>query len=601
MSDETKVERAGLDVSFTREASFAPEGLDAKQRTCELSFSSELPVERGGYQEILSHDPADVDLSRLNDAHPLLLNHDPERQIGVVESARVDADKKARAVVRFSKSQLGDEIWRDVKDGIRRLVSVGYRRVKELVSETRDGVEFVRFAWQPYEVSIVSVPADASVGVGRSDNLETPKETKFMAEVITESGITATQIKEMQAIARNLDGKVPNIRELMDASLAAGETVDQFRAKALNALPTAPVQPAPVLEVKPKEWGRYSISRAINAQISGKLDGFEREMSDECSIKYGRKPEGFWMPDEALAQRNAVAATGTLGGMLVSTPNLGSEFVELLRNRAKVLQLGARVLNLSNPVTIPRQNGASTANWVGETVAGTLSGVNFTQFTLTPLALCAVVQYGKQLLMESNPSVDALLRDDVLQQIALAIDLAALHGSGSGQPTGIAGTTGINTIAYSANGLAINNATLYPALVSMESLIANDNADVSSMAYLMRAGHRGAAKVTPRFASTNTPVWDYSAGSTPVNGYRAEVSEQIATNLTTGTATTICSAIFLGDWSQLIVANFGPTDIVVNPFSLDVNRVVRIVASRWTDIGVRHPESFCVLGGVLTT
>lgn len=590
-----------IDGKFSRELAVADVRADIDARTVELSFASELPVERGQFMEVLSLDPNDVDLTRLNDSHPLLLNHDPERQIGVVESARVDADKKARAVVRFSKSQLGDEIWRDVKDGIRRLVSVGYRRVKELASEMRDGREFVRFAWQPYEVSIVSVPADATVGIGRSQPaLESqPTPAKTMSAEVKESGISATQIKEMQAIARNLDGKVPNIRTLLDDSLAAGETVDQFRAKALNALPTQAATPAPKLDVKPADWSRYSISRAICGQMSGKLDGFEREMSDECALKYGKKAEGFWLPDEALAKRNAIAGTGTLGGMLVSTPNLGGEFVELLRNRARVLQLGARTLNLSGPVTISRQNGAATVNAVGETVAGTLSGVNFTQFTLTPQAICAVVQYGKQLLMESNPSIDSLLRDDVIKQLAIKVDLAAIHGSGSGEPTGIVNTTGINTVALKADGQALGNATAYPALVSLESLIAADNADVETMAYLMRASHKGSLKTTQRFSSTDTPVWDPRSGNTPVNGYRAEVTEQLATNLTTGTATTICSAIIFGDWSQLIVANFGPTDINVNPHSLDVNRVVRIVASRWFDIGVRHPESFAVLGGIL--
>jgi hypothetical protein len=79
------------------------------------------------------------------------------------------------------------------------------------------------------------------------------------------------------------------------------------------------------------------------------------------------------------------------------------------------------------------------------------------------------------------------------------------------------------------------------------------------------------------------------------------VTQQIATNLTTGTATTICSAIFFGDWNQLIVASFGATDLVVDPYTLAVNGVVRIIARRWLDVGVRTPESFAVLGGILTT
>ena len=213
-----------------REATFDAASVNFDRRTCELSFSSEMPVLRGDYMEVLSHDPANVDLSRLNDAHPLLLNHDPERQIGVVENASIGADKRGHAVVRFSKSSLGEEIWRDVQDGIRRLVSVGYRRTQELSSEVMDGVESVCFAWQPYEISLVSVPADASVGVGRAEQTETKqKEIKIMSDVKVEVMPTRDFQKEngeIIAIAKNLGNKVEGIRDLADKAIQEGWTVD---------------------------------------------------------------------------------------------------------------------------------------------------------------------------------------------------------------------------------------------------------------------------------------------------------------------------------------------------------------------------------------
>jgi HK97 family phage major capsid protein len=283
--------------------------------------------------------------------------------------------------------------------------------------------------------------------------------------------------------------------------------------------------------------------------------------------------------------------------MLVATPNDGSQFIELLRNRSKVVALGARVLNLNTPITIPRQSGAGTANWIGETVSSTLSSGNFTQVTLTPLGVGAFEQYSKQLLATNDPSIDSLIRDDINQILALAIDKAALHGSGSPQPTGIIGTTGIGTVLLSANGLALANATAYPAMVSLETSIASNNADVDAMAYLMNAACRGALKTVPRLSSTNTLVWE----NNQVNGYRAEATNQIATNLTTGTATTICTAVFFGNWNDLLIGQFngGATDIVVDPYVLAANGVVRILARRWVDIAVRHPASFAVLGGII--
>ncbi|MCI0539079.1 MAG: HK97 family phage prohead protease [Verrucomicrobiales bacterium] len=108
-------------------------------------------------------------MCRLNTGAPLLLNHNTDAQIGVVESAKSDGDRKGRATVGFSRSPLGDEIFQDVKDGIRRLVSVGYIIHETRMDGAKDGLVTVRATrWEPFELSIVPVPADASVGVGRA-------------------------------------------------------------------------------------------------------------------------------------------------------------------------------------------------------------------------------------------------------------------------------------------------------------------------------------------------------------------------------------------------------------------------------------------------
>ena len=163
------------------------------------------------------------------------------------------------------------------------------------------------------------------------------------------------------------------------------------------------------------------------------------------------------------------------------------------------------------------------------------------------------------------------------------------------KPVGIIGTTGIGSVLLSTNRLSIANATAYPAMVSLETLVAAANADSGALAYLMRPSIRGALRTQSRFASTDTPVWE----GNQVNGYRAEVSNQVAANLTEGTATTITTPVFFGNWNDLLIANFGSTDIVTDPYSAGANRVVRIYAHRYADIGVRRPASFAVLGGIL--
>lgn len=146
--------------------------INADSRTVDVVFSTETAqVERWFGVEILDHSPKSVRMQRLQNAAPLLLDHNSREQIGVVESAKLEG-RAGTATVRFSKSARADEIFQDVKDGIRSKISVGYR-VHSLVlesSDTKRGVDTYRVNdWEPFEVSLVSIPADDSAGV-RSEN-----------------------------------------------------------------------------------------------------------------------------------------------------------------------------------------------------------------------------------------------------------------------------------------------------------------------------------------------------------------------------------------------------------------------------------------------
>ena len=406
------------------------------------------------------------------------------------------------------------------------------------------------------------------------------------------------------AIARNLRGKVQDIDNLAERHIAAGSSVDTFRAAALAKLPEIRPMTKPLLaDVPVREWSKFSVTRAIQGITNGGgIEGLEREISDEISLKAGKKPQGFWMPP---MERNFVAGTGTLGGMAVATQNLGSEFIEMLRNQPMVAQLGARVLNLTNPVTIPRQAGAGVANWVGESVASTLSTGNFEQLTLTPYGVSAFQQYSKQLLYTSNPSIDLMVQNDISAILNLAIDRAALHGSGSGQPLGIANTSGVGTVSVGMLSASALSTTLFPFLCSLETAISTANADQGALAFLVNSKTRSACKTTLKFSATGSEtVWENPSspgGFSTIAGWRAEASNQIATNLTTGTATTICTAIFAGNWSELLIGKFngGATDIVIDPYTLAVNGVVRVLARAWVDVGVRHAASFAIGGGII--
>ena len=140
-----------LHRSFTLDRS----AIDEDARTVNLSFSSDMPIERWFGMEVLDHSPKSVNLERLNGGAPLLMDHDTSDQIGRVESASVDG-KRGTAVVRFSKSARAHEIFTDVMDGIRQNVSVGYRINEMELDESRSEDEmetYVAKNWSPFERS----------------------------------------------------------------------------------------------------------------------------------------------------------------------------------------------------------------------------------------------------------------------------------------------------------------------------------------------------------------------------------------------------------------------------------------------------------------
>ena len=139
-----------------RSAKFDRAAIDQAARTVALSFSSEAPVERWFGAEILDHSASSIRLGRINDAGPLLMDHDPECQVGVIEGVTVGQDRVGRALVRFGKSEDAEAAYQDVCDGIRQHVSVGYRVHKMILETKSDSGETYRATdWEPLEISIV--------------------------------------------------------------------------------------------------------------------------------------------------------------------------------------------------------------------------------------------------------------------------------------------------------------------------------------------------------------------------------------------------------------------------------------------------------------
>lgn len=613
---ERKKPEASTEV-LHREVIIDKRGIDAEKRTVELAFSSETrDVQRWYGVEVLDHAPQSVRLGRLNDGGALLLNHDTDKQIGVVESAKIDADRVGRAVVRFGKGAEADAIFQDVLDGIRRKVSVGYM-VHEYVleSSSEEGDTYRVTDWEPTEISIVAVPADNSVGVGRGKDPKTtteqPKEVRTMDPKIETPAPApvAPAAPDVRAITEKAtqDARAAELKRI-NALEAIGEKFKDFggadlsrqaikegwdEAKLNEAILARAGEKKPVPDGKigmsERDLSQYSFLRALHAltnptdKRAQEIAAFELECSSAAVEKRGTPAQGLLVPYDVLCQplkRDLTVGTATAGGHTVATDLLAGSFIDLLRKRMIINTLGATVLNgLVGNVAIPRQTGAATAYWVAESGAPTESQQAFDQVTLSPKTVGAFVDFSRKLFLQSSIDVENMVRNDLIQVLGLEIDRVALYGSGSSnQPLGLKNTSGINTKDFAAM------VPTFAEIVSLETEVAADNADIGKLAYLVNARGRGALKTTEKASSTGQFIWE--AGNT-VNGYRAETSNQVEGNAST------TEDYFFGNWGDLVLGFWSGLDLMVDPYSNSTSGTVRVVALQDVDVAVRHPESFC--------
>lgn len=558
-------------------------------RTYEFPFSSENPVARYFGNEVLSHEIKAADLSRLNDGAPLLFNHDVDRVIGVVEMARID-DKARRgyARVRFSKNEFAQEVLADVKDGILRNVSFGYSIDK---MEERDG-NFVATAWSPYEISMVSIPADKTVGIGRSllptitaasaaptpeplPNMEiaTPDLAVVRAEAVEAE---RSRIAEISALCDK-----HKMADLGQQLVESGRSIDEARAAVLDKL-NIPMESVTMqtadIGLSAKESRQFSFLRAINylanpADRSARESAaFEIEASDAAAAKLGRQSRGITIPQDVL-RRDLNVATASAGGNLVATELDAGSFIDLLRNASALDQAGATVLTgLTGNVAIPRQSGAATAYWVAESGAPTESQQTVDQVSLTPRTVAAFTDYSRRLMLQSSIDVENMIRGDLATVLALKIDYSGLYGTGSsGEPLGLKLTTGIGTETFAAA------TPTFAETVALESDVATANALAGSPVYLMNAAMRGGLKTKAKDTGSGLFVMEGDL----VNGYRGVLSNQVASN-----------DLWFGNFADLIIGYFSGLDLMVDPYTHSTSGTIRVVAMQDVDIAVRHPESF---------
>jgi HK97 family phage major capsid protein len=649
--------------------------IDLEARTVPLSFSSEEPYRRWWGTEILGHGPGEVDMSWMSSGRaPLLADHDTRQQIGVILSAEIGTDRKGRAVAQFGKSPRAEQEWQDVVDGVRTNVSVGYEILElELVKQEGDENTYRVTKWMPLENSTVAIPADMTVGIGRSaegpdlkpvrvvrsaallaqepaQEPQTPpaqpqvKEQPVTQDVIDKAAATAASEAQTAERARVQAimalGTRHHLRELADKAVVEGVAVEMFRGLVLDELhkkgSNVPLE-APVGEIglAAKEAKSFSLQRYLRslAEKNPTLAAFEHECARTVAENYSRtglkaSSSGMFLPydlmvapmpgvraangmlyigDRAVAaQRDLATSSLGAGGALVATNLDAANFITLLRAASLVSRMGARTLSgLVGNVDIPRMTGSVTAGWVAQGGAGTESDATFGKVSLSPKTVHAIQDITRDLYLQATPEIEGLLRMDMVEIMATQKDFIALHGTGAGnQPTGLVNTAGIGAEVGGTNGAA----PTWDNLVNLESLVANNNAAVGSLGYLTNTKVRGKLKRTQKFASTNgKEIWDPAGAGDDsslfgsLNGYRAGVSNNVRSDLTKGSSTSVCSALIFGNWADLLIGEWGSAEIMVDEVTQAANRIKRLHIWQTLDIAVRRGQSFSAMTDILTT
>ena len=713
--------------------------IDMEDRRIELSFSSEIEVEQWYGREQLLHGNENVDMEWMSSGNaPLLDCHNQTEQIGVVEKAWLE-NNRGMATVRFSSSEKAQSILRDIQEGIRSNVSVGYTvDTYTEVKEEKDSDTLLKaIRWKPLEISIVSVPADHNVGVGRSFHPLFPvcnvpeirrepmvsqkKASKRMSDKMDDEeeermddeeeermddkeeermddeeeermddeeeermddeeemrsarsrrkkarmpvSITGDPVKkererveELMALAERFDVDSAELSEHISRGLSPQHLKNHILDIREDVMRAGTIQPKKgemrplssgaytrtntVEDIPDKEYNTMDLRGFFDCLFERKRDGIEWEYSQtrknrgSTSTKRAYHENSVLIPYEMLVspykldairyhrdaqidmqQRVALKSSDTAGGHLIGTDHRGDLFVHLLRNVSICANLGARVITgLTGDMHIPTQTGASTTYWVTENASVTASDLTYGNKSLAHKTLAADVAISRTMLNQSDPSVLEITRDDLLRQIALAYDLAGLHGSGSsGQPTGIANTTGINAPALKSGNITANGDSLdWEEIVKMETSVGKDNALIGGLAYVTNSSLAGKLKTTKRDVAGNDFILqthpNYFAMPTSgsmvgantidtVNGYRSVQSNQVLGNMSKGTGRNL-NGIFFGNWSDLLFGMWSDIEIMYDPYSNATNRRTVVRATLDVDCTVLRENSFCYLDDLI--
>lgn len=622
---------------------FTISSVDEENRTVELTFSSETPVTRWFGREVLDHGGGSVRLERLQNGASALVNHNWNDLVGVVESAEL-SERKGRALVRFGKSDRAEEIWQDVKDGIRRQISVGYFVHKmELESEEGDVRTYRVTDWEPYEISFVTVAADPTVGTRAADLPENYlTQLREMGLISNEPDAGEPEPEERsnpvmkQKNLRDASGRLVrasvdeagNIVEVLevieeaDASRDAGRQDEIKRCQRIYELfdqyGSRGVDPKPFImdsDKTPEDYQRALLDAAANgpkkrsatpvAEDDDPNIGLTEREIDNYSfvnvLRYLSKPDNMAYrkavsfeleASEAAADKMGRDAQGIMvphdvlrAAAPIKKTGSGGKLVgtdHMDGSFIEMLYNKSAVMGYCTTLTGLVGDADIPAQEGGATGywVGEDSDVTLSETTFGQRKLTNKT-CGAMVEMTRRMLKQSSPDVEMLVRSDIAKALALTIDKAALYGAGTDEPTGLANMT-GVNGVDFTaEDPTYEEIVKMETEIAADNADIGSMVYLMNAGGRGHLKTKEKFTSANgATIWE---PGNYVNGYGTRVSNQVTKG-----------DYWFGVWSELVVALWGGLDLTLDPYTNSSKGRLRIVAMQDADVIARHPAAFCL-------
>lgn len=333
-----------------------------------------------------------------------------------------------------------------------------------------------------------------------------------------------------------------------------------------------------------RECRAFSLRAAIAAQSGLAVDaGREKEVSAELQRRGGGRFQGLAVPMAVFEKRviTTAAPAGGPGANIIATDFRGDQFIDILRAAMVTQKLGATVLSgLIGNVDIPRLKASATTGWVAENAAITPSDHQFDKVSLTPKHVGAITEFSRNMLLQSAPAIEQLIRDDFAKVLAQALDAAAIKGGGSNEPDGVLSQAGLDT--------SVSLAT--PTWAKVLDLIdIVEEADATGSGFLMRPLVAKTLRSTLRAASTDSRMIMETPDA--LADYPAVRSTLVPIDTV---PTPDATSIIFGQWSDLLIGYWSAFDLLVNPYESTAYSKgnVSVRGMLTADIAVRHVESF---------